>query len=92
VPENELPGLAAFMRHQIGLVAPDALLLLGSKVSKALLGLDLMKARQELRYFNHDGRTMAAMATYHPRLLMARPTLKAQAWRDLQMFAKRDVQ
>jgi uracil-DNA glycosylase len=92
LPEDELPKLAAFMRHQIGLVAPDSLLLLGSAACRALLGQDMMSARLELRYFNHDGRTMAAMATYHPRTLMARPTLKAQAWRDLQMFAKRDGQ
>ena len=36
-----------------------------------------------------NGRNIAALTTFHPRTLIARPAMKAQAWRDLQMFAKR---
>jgi DNA polymerase len=89
VPENALKDLAAFVRHQIGLVKPNSLILLGSAACKALLGDELMKARQSLGNFNHDGSNMAVLTTFHPRTLIARPAMKAQAWKDLQMFAKR---
>jgi DNA polymerase len=89
VPENALPHLAEFVRHQIGLVRPQSLILLGSAACKALLGNELMKARQNLGNINYDGRNMAVLTTFHPRTLIARPAMKAQAWKDLQMFAKR---
>jgi DNA polymerase len=89
VPENALKELAAFCQHQMAIVRPSALILLGSSASKALLDQELMKARQNLGNINHDGRNMAVLTTFHPRTLIARPALKAQAWKDLQMFAKR---
>lgn len=89
IPDEALPSLADFARHQIGLVRPKAIILLGSTASRALLGEELMKARAELRNFNHDGSIMAALTTFHPRTLIARPAMKGQAWKDLQMLAKR---
>jgi uracil-DNA glycosylase len=89
LPEEALQELADFVRHQIGLVAPKSVILLGSAACKALLGDELMKARTQLRNINHDGSNMAALTTFHPRTLLARPAMKAQAWKDLQMFAKR---
>lgn len=89
VPENDLPDLAAFMLHQIKLIRPKSLVILGSAACKALLGEELMHARAELRNVNHDGRNITTLATFHPRTLIARPAMKKQAWRDLQMFAKR---
>lgn len=89
VPESALSELADFARHQIALVNPKSIILLGSSACKALLGEELMKARVELRNINHDGSNMAVLTTFHPRTLIARPAMKAQAWKDLQMFAKR---
>ncbi len=89
IPENALPSLAEFARHQIGLVKPNYAILLGSTACKALLDDELMKARAELRKINHDGSNIAVLTTFHPRTLIARPAMKAQAWKDLQMFAKR---
>ena len=92
VPENDLPDLAAFMLHQIKLIRPKSLVILGSAACKALLGEELMHARAELRIVNHDGLNITTLATFHPRTLIARPAMKKQAWRDLQMFAKRVLQ
>jgi uracil-DNA glycosylase len=50
----------------------------------------LMAARGRLEIINHDDRKTAAIATFHPRTLMAQPQLKAQAWKDLQMLARKD--
>ncbi len=90
VSEAAHAELADFVRHQVSLVKPKSLILLGSAACKALLNEELMKARAQLRNFNHDGSNMAVLTTFHPRTLIARPAMKAQAWKDLQMFAKRD--
>lgn len=91
LPDQLLPELGSYMRHQLGLIKPTSVIILGSSACKALLDADLMNARAELRNVNHDGRNMAALTTFHPRTLIARPAMKAQAWRDLQMFAKRNA-
>ncbi|WP_373475106.1 uracil-DNA glycosylase family protein [Sphingorhabdus sp.] len=89
IPEENLPQLTDFVRHQIALVNPRSIILLGSSACNALLGEELLKTRQILANINHDGNNMTAMATFHPRTLIARPAQKALAWRDLQMFAQR---
>lgn len=92
VPEQDLPELAAFMLYQIKLIRPKSVVILGSSACKALLGEELMNARAELRNINHDGLNITTLTTFHPRTLIARPAIKKQAWKDLQMFAKRAVQ
>lgn len=86
----DLHDLGAFARHQIALVKPHIVILFGSAACEALLSQDLMQARGNLHYINHDDRKTAAIATFHPRTLMAQPQLKAQAWKDLQMLARKD--
>jgi DNA polymerase len=90
LPPADLPLLAKFARHQISVIRPNRILLLGTAVSEALAGQELMAARSGLPHFNQDGRTMASVATFHPRTLLARPILKAQAWQDLQAIVKKD--
>lgn len=90
VAKSDLADLAAFARHQISLVAPKVVMLFGSAACEALLGEELMAVRGQLRFINHDDRKTAAVATFHPRTLMAQPQLKAQAWKDLQMLVRKD--
>jgi uracil-DNA glycosylase len=90
LPPQDAALLADFARHQISAVKADTLLLLGSAVSEILLNSDFMTARANTPIFNHDGRKMAAVTTFHPRTLLARPILKAQAWQDLQAIVKKD--
>ena len=92
VPEHDLPDLADFLQYQLKLINPKSIILLGSSACRALLNEELMNARAELRNINHNGSNMYALATFHPRTLIARPATKAQAWRDLQMFANKAVQ
>ena len=92
VPEKDLPDLAAFMLHQIKLIRPKSLVILGSAASKALLGDELMHSRAELRCLHEDGLNLPTLVTFHPRTLIARPAMKKQSWRDLQIFAKELVQ
>lgn len=80
---DELHRLAA---HHVGLLGPKRLLLLGDAAARALTGADVLRARGRLHRINHDGGETAAVATFHPRLLLERPAQKADTWRDLQLL------
>jgi uracil-DNA glycosylase len=86
LPESDIAYLAGFILHQLEIVKPQTILILGSIACQALLGAELMTARGNLHYINHDGQKVLAVTTFHPRTLLARPMLKAQAWKDLQML------
>lgn len=78
--------LATLMRRHIALVRPRALLLFGNETSRALLALDRAAAGGALRGFNHDGGTVTAIATIHPRNLRRSPALKADAWAAMRLL------
>lgn len=88
--DAQLPQLADFVRHQINLVNADKLILLGATACRALLGTELKEARRNLRDFNQQGSKKTVLTTFHPRTLIARPQMKGEAWKDLQMFAKKE--
>lgn len=90
LPPEDFAYLAQFGRHHASLALPTRILLLGDAACQAFLGLNLMDARGHLHDFNHNGRKWTAFVTFHPRTLLARPALKAQAWQDLQMLANKD--
>jgi uracil-DNA glycosylase len=90
LPKDDMGNLAAFARHQIALVQPKVVVLFGSAACEAMLSQELMQARGSLHYINHDGGKTAAVATFHPRTLVAQPQLKAQAWKDLQMLVRKE--
>jgi DNA polymerase len=62
------------------------MLILGDATSRALIGSNVMEARQELRDIAHDTGSLRAIATFHPRFLLQRPAAKALAWQDLQLL------
>lgn len=88
-PEIEA-RLSEILAHHIALAAPKRVLLMGNAPSRALLGMDFLKARGGLRAVNHRAGTVAdevqAVATFHPRFLIEQPAKKAEAWKDLQML------
>jgi uracil-DNA glycosylase len=90
LPKGDLPNLAAFVQHQIALVQPQILVILGTTACETLLSHELMRARGNLHYVNHNDRKTAAVATFHPRTLLVQPQLKGQAWKDLQMLSRND--
>ncbi|WP_375395748.1 uracil-DNA glycosylase [uncultured Sphingomonas sp.] len=84
--------LAEIALHHVRLVAPKRLLLLGNAASRAILGTDAANARGGLRNLNHDGPNknddIGIVASFHPRFLIEKPALKAEAWKDLQMLTR----
>ncbi|QHL90802.1 hypothetical protein GVO57_08145 [Sphingomonas changnyeongensis] len=89
VPAADQPALAAILRHQLSLTGAEQLLVMGDAASRALTGTETARARGRFHSVNLGDRTVAVAATFHPRLLLRRPALKAEAWADLQMVAAR---
>jgi len=86
IPPETLPALADLLRHHLTLVRPQRLLLLGQAPSRALDATDGSGAAGGLRPINLDGTIVSPVSTLHPRLLIERPALKVQAWKDLQIL------
>lgn len=84
VEASDLMAAAARMRTHVMLAAPQRLLLLGDRTIRALMPQD----EHRLPIFNHDGGTVAAFATFHPRLLLSQPAAKAESWRILQSLVE----
>lgn len=85
--ETRLGELAV---HHIALAGPKCVLILGNAPSRALLGMDFLRARGGLRSLNLEASTVGialqAVASFHPRFLLEKPMAKAEAWKDLQML------
>ncbi len=83
--ELEAP-LGKIARHFMHLLAPDAVLALGTAAGRAIGGMDDTNARGGLRIVNHESADWRIVASYHPRFLLERPAAKAEAWKHLQML------
>jgi DNA polymerase len=79
---------ATLARHQIGLVAPKAVLLLGDATAKALLGLSVAQARGRWHEIATHHGAIRALVTISPKQLLDAPRLKRLAWEDLQMLVE----
>ncbi|WP_313808950.1 uracil-DNA glycosylase family protein [Sphingobium sp.] len=77
VEASDLTAAAARISTHVMLAAPQRLLLLGDRTARTLLP-------EGARFFNHEGGTLPALATFHPRLLLGQPAAKAECWRLLQ--------
>ena len=93
-PEIEV-RLGEILMHHVALAQPKRVLLMGNAPSRALLGMDFLRARGGLRSLNHSAPNhladaansdYEAVATFHPRFLIEQPAKKADAWKDLQML------
>jgi DNA polymerase len=88
VPAGSEPKLAEIARHHIALAGPKQLWLMGSAVSRAILGMELAQARGTLHKFNHENGSVEAVVSFSPRFLLQSPRRKADAWADMQMLIK----
>ena len=88
IAQEDMEDLAKIVRRHIELAAPKRLLLLGNAPARALLGIECMTARGALHAVNHPGQTISAIASFHPKTLIEKPSAKAEAWKDLQLLMK----
>jgi uracil-DNA glycosylase len=86
--ESALPRLAEIARHHIALCVPKRLWLLGSTVSRALLGVDDVASVGNLHDFNHEAVNILTVVSFAPRFLLEQPAQKARVWADMQVLIK----
>ena len=84
---SQLDACAAIARHQVKLVKPKLLLLLGNEPARALLGKPIASARGHV----HKVEGVRTVATFHPRYLLQNPSEKALAWRDLLLLTEEEL-
>lgn len=80
--EEDRAACVDIARRHIALARPKRLLLLGDGPCRALLGEPLTTARGHA--YKVEG--VRAVATFHPRWLLKRPSDKAKAWADLLLL------
>lgn len=87
---DELAAFAPFVARALELVGPRLVLALGQHAA-GLAGDDMALASARGRWgaLTIGGAEVPMLATSHPRLLLAQPARKREAWADLQAFAAR---
>lgn len=97
-PGNRTPTTAEvavclpFLRRQIDLVKPEALVLLGGSAANALLENEDSISRMRgkwLSYKDSSGRDIPVMATFHPAYLLRNAGQKAKIWGDFLRLKKK---
>ena len=81
-----LPALP-FTRRAVELVQPKLILAFSGLPGQYLAGADASIQRQRGKWLDAGG--VPLLATLHPEELLRTPTLKRQAWRDLQLFQEK---
>lgn len=79
---DDIARCGELARDHVRLAKPGRLLIFGDSSARALTGQPLARARGKV----HRIEGVRAVATFHPRWLLQRPSDKALAWRDLQLL------
>jgi len=82
---DEIAACAPFLEKQLELVAPRALLAVGSFAAQALTGQEGV-AMGRLRGEVHSYRGVPLVCTYHPAALLRNPKWTRAFWDDLQLL------
>jgi len=81
--DEEMERCLPYLRRQIELVAPAAILCVGRIAAQRLLGTDTPIGRLRGRVHRLDGRPV--VVTYHPAYLLRSPGEKRKSWDDLKL-------
>ena len=89
-PENREPSpdekvaCMPYLREQIRLLAPRAILCTGRTAAQTLL--ETTEGINQLRLKTHDYKGIPLIATFHPSALLRNDALKRPAWEDLKVL------
>ncbi|MEO9499799.1 MAG: uracil-DNA glycosylase family protein [Parasphingorhabdus sp.] len=86
IPSKLISPLKARFEHLLKLVQPEKIILFGNSCSQIFFEQELLSARQKKLFINHHTSKTEAIVTFHPRTLLERPEIKAEAWNDLQLL------
>jgi uracil-DNA glycosylase len=81
--QEESDRCLPYLRRQIELVAPAAILCVGRIAAQRLLGTEQPIGRLRGRIHDLDG--IPVIATYHPAYLLRSPGEKRKSWDDLKL-------
>lgn len=82
----EMETCFPYLRKQIELVKPKAILLLGLTAAKGILELNLSLTKMRGKVYEFEG--IKTMVTFHPAALLRNPSWKRGCWEDVQAFKK----
>jgi len=82
---DEIEACSPFLRRQIDLVRPEALLAVGSFAGQLLTGQERV-ALGKLRGTVHSYHGVPLVVTYHPAALLRNPNWTRAFWSDLQLL------
>lgn len=92
---DEVLACSSFLREQLAIIQPEALVALGAPAAKTLLQTAESIGRLRGRFHDYalmgddgEGITIPLMPTYHPAYLLRSPSEKRKTWSDLQMVMK----
>lgn len=85
----EIAACAPFLRRQIELAKPRAILALGGAAAAALTGGGAGINRLRGKWQVLKDSDVPVLPSFHPAQLLAQPSLKALAWQDLQALKAR---
>lgn len=83
--DDEAAECIGYLRRQIELVHPEAIVLLGATALRFLLGKEGIR---RCRGLWHDYRGIPVMPTYHPAYLLRQNAAKREVWNDLKLVMK----
>jgi len=79
---SEIGACSGFLRAQVEIISPRAIVALGTFSAQTLLGTDEKISRLRGRFHAYEG--IPLMPTYHPAYLLRNPNEKKQVWEDVQ--------
>lgn len=85
---DEIAACLPYLKEQLALLAPKAIVCLGATGVQALLGASVGITRMRGTWKLYGGR-IPLMPTFHPAYLLRQPEKKRDVWNDLQQVMKR---
>ncbi len=81
---EEIRACAGYLRRQVELIGPRAILSVGRIPSQSLLETDQAIGRLRDRWYRYGPRATPLRVTYHPAYLLRSPGQKRKSWDDLK--------
>jgi DNA polymerase len=85
---EEAANCSGYLEHQIAVIRPEFLCLLGKTAAVGVLGVDSTTTMSRLRGRWHRHHGIRTLVTFHPSYLLRNPAAKKDAWEDLQLLMK----
>ncbi|XSG81023.1 MAG: uracil-DNA glycosylase [Methyloligella sp. ZOD6] len=88
---QEIASCLPFLEHQIALLQPKVIMLLGGAAASSMLKTSqgIIRLRGKWKSYQGEGGPIPVMATLHPAYLLRNSGAKRKAWQDLLMVKQK---